>query len=204
MTSLLDKYDRVQPRSRAEWRAWLEANHASSPGIWLVSYTRRSGKATLTYEEAVEEALCFGWIDSQVTKLDDERNMQVFTPRRPGSPWSPTNKRRIERLLAAQLIAPAGLAKIEAAKADGSWTAYDAIEALIVPDDLAMALADDQVAEQAFQSFSNSVKKQLLWWIASAKRSETRAKRIAQLVAAASEGRSALDRNMNVASKQKR
>jgi uncharacterized protein YdeI (YjbR/CyaY-like superfamily) len=175
----------VHPGSRREWRDWLERNHATASGVWLVSYKKSSGKPRVSYDQAVEEALCFGWIDSRPNTIDDERSMQYFSPRRAGSPWSKLNKQRIEKLVALGLMAPAGLAKIEAAKGDGSWYAYDAIEALLIPPDLDAALAANATAARHFRAFNASAKKQLLWWVASAKRPETRAKRIERLVAAA-------------------
>jgi uncharacterized protein YdeI (YjbR/CyaY-like superfamily) len=182
---------------RREWRRWLEANHDRSPGVWLISFKKASGKPRVSYDEAVEEALCFGWIDSRANALDDERSMQLYSPRRPRSPWSKLNKQRIERLVAQGLMTPAGLAKIEAAKQDGSWGAYDAIEALTVPPDLEAALTARPTARRYFQQFSDSSKKQLLWWVESAKRPETRAKRIEQVVTAAAENRNPLNDRAN-------
>lgn len=181
------------PHSRAAWRAWLEQHHTTSSGIWVIAFKQSSGKATLSYADAVEEALCFGWIDSRRDTLDDERNMQLFTPRKPGSPWSRVNKRRIEQLIAEDRMTPAGMAKIDAAKQDGSWSSFDAVEDLIVPDDLEAALAAKPAAQATFHAFSPSVRKQLLWWVASAKRPETRARRIDQLVAEAAENNHPLD-----------
>ncbi len=120
--------------------AWLEANHAGSPGAWLVCPKPSTGRETVSYEDAVRHALCFGWVDSQVRAIDDERGALLFTPRKPGSGWAGTNKRRIEELEAAGLMRPAGRALIDAAKADGSWTLLDDVEAGIVPEDLAEAL----------------------------------------------------------------
>jgi uncharacterized protein YdeI (YjbR/CyaY-like superfamily) len=184
--------DTVHPTDRRQWRDWLAANHATATGVWLVTYKASSGKPGLAYDEAVEEALCFGWIDGRRDTLDAERSKQYFAPRRPGSPWSAPNKRRLERLIEQGQMAPAGLAMIEAAKRDGSWTAYDAVEALQVPPDLAAALAADPTARDRFAAFGRSAKKQLLWWVASAKRPETRAKRVAEVVAAAAEDRNPL------------
>ena len=192
-----------QAGSRVEWRRWLEAHHDSSSGIWLISFKKASGKPGVSYPEAVEEALCFGWIDSRPNALDDERYMQYFSPRKRGSPWSRVNKARIARLIEQGLMAPPGLAKIEAAKRDGSWSAYDAIEALTVPDDLASALRADPVADAHFRAFADSPKKQLLWWVASAKRPETRATRIARLVAEAAEGRNPLDYRANRSARER-
>ncbi|NJN98713.1 MAG: hypothetical protein HC875_33810 [Anaerolineales bacterium] len=168
----------VHPLSRAEWRAWLEQNHTRPEGVWLVSYKKATGKPRVEYDEAVEEALCFGWIDSKGNKLDEERSLLWFSPRKPKTGWSKPNKERVERLIAAGLIAPAGLAKIEAAKQDGSWNALDAVEALEIPPDLASALAGYSQAQQNFEAFPRSAKRGILEWIVNAKRPETRAKRI--------------------------
>lgn len=127
----------LQPATLADWRAWLADNHARPEGVWLITYRPATGKTPFSYEQAVEEALCFGWIDGQANKLDDERTMLWFAPRRPGSGWARTNKARIERLIADGRMTPAGLSKIEAAQADGSWTLLDSVERLEVPDDLA-------------------------------------------------------------------
>lgn len=180
-------YDQIHPMTQAEWRAWLEANHEVSPGIWLVSYRSSTGKGRVTWDEIVDEAICFGWIDSVQRPLDDGRIMQLITPRKPGSPWSALNKRRIDRLEAEGRLAPAGMARIEAAKRDGSWTAADAVEALTVPPDLAAALAQQPGAAANFAAFSPSARKQLLWWIHSAKRVETRTKRIQTVVTSAAQ-----------------
>ncbi len=168
----------VHPLTRAEWRAWLEANHQRPEGIWLVSYKKATGKPRFSYEESVEEALCFGWVDSKGNKLDDERSLLWFAPRRPGSGWARPNKERVERLMAAGLMAPAGLAKIEAAQRDGSWSILDAVEALEIPPDLAAALADNPPAADYFAAFPRSAKRGILEWIVQAKRPETRTKRI--------------------------
>jgi uncharacterized protein YdeI (YjbR/CyaY-like superfamily) len=187
-----ESYERVEVADRGAWRRWLEANHAGAPGAWLVSYKKASGKSTISYDESVEEALCFGWIDSRPGKVDDERSMLLFTPRKPRSPWSRPNKRRIERLLDSGLMTPAGLTKIEAAKRDGSWTLYDAVEDLIVPADLRAALDADPDARDNFDAFGISVKKPLLWWVISAKKPETRSTRIETIVRAAREKRNPL------------
>ena len=182
-----------QPLDRAAWRAWLAANHATSKGIWAVSYRRSTGRPTVTYEELVEEALCFGWIDSQGRALDDERTALRFTPRRRGSAWARSNKDRVERLLADGSMTPAGLRAIERAKDDGSWTALDDVDALLVPADLAAALAGDPVAGPAFDALRASLKKSILFWVMSAKRPETRARRIAEVLRHVAVGRSPLE-----------
>ena len=177
----------IHPVTRAEWRAWLEANHARPEGVWLVSWKRATGRPRVEYGEAVEEALCFGWIDAQANTLDDERSMQWFAPRKAGSGWSALNKGRIERLLAEGRMAPAGLAKLEAARADGSWTALDSVEALEVPDDLAAALAGYPDARRHFDAFPPSARKMILGWVGQAKKPETRARRIEETARLAQE-----------------
>jgi uncharacterized protein YdeI (YjbR/CyaY-like superfamily) len=171
--------------TRAAWRDWLAENHGTSPGVWFVFFKKKSGQPTLTYDEAVEEALCFGWIDSLPKKMDDERHALKFSPRKPKSVWSKLNKTRIEKLLADGLMTPAGQAKIDAAKRDGSWTELDEVEDLRVPDDLTAALAANAAARQNFEAYAPSVKKPILYWIQSAKRPETRQARIEKTVAAA-------------------
>ena len=176
----------THPKTRAEWRAWLEQHHTRTEGVWLISYKKETGKPRFEYDEAVEEALCFGWIDSKPNKLDDQRSMLWFAPRKLGSGWSRLNKERAERLVAQGLMMSAGLMKMEAAKHDGSWNALDAIEALEIPPDLEKALTAYSEAKQNFDAFPRSVKRGILEWIASAKKPETRAKRVqetAQLAA---------------------
>lgn len=177
----------IHPKTRAEWRAWLEQNHTRTEGVWLISFKKATGKPRFEYEEAVEEALCFGWIDSKPSKLDAERSMLWFAPRKPGTGWSKPNKERVEKLLQAGLIASAGLAKVEAAKADGSWSALDGVEALEIPPDLAEALAANPTAQQYFEAFPRSVKRSILEWIANAKKTETRARRVEETARLAAE-----------------
>jgi len=180
----------VEVPDRAAWRAWLERNHDTSPGIWLGVGKKGGTATTLSYDEAVEEALSFGWIDSTVNRLDEHRFKQLFTRRRPGSTWSPSNKVRVERLIAEGRMTPAGLAPIEAAKADGTWTLLDDVEALVIPDDLASALAENPRADAGFSALNPSAQKMALYWVLSAKRPQTRAARIAATVSAAVGGRS--------------
>lgn len=179
----------VEPKSASEWAEWLERNHASSRGVWLAVGKKGGTRTTLTYDQAVEEALTFGWIDSTVNRLDEHRFKQLFTPRRQGGNWAQSNKQRVARLIAEGRMHPAGLAVIEAAKADGSWTQLDEIEAMVMPADLADALADDEVAAAGFEAFPDSARKQLLYWVATARRPETRARRIQATVEAAAAGR---------------
>jgi uncharacterized protein YdeI (YjbR/CyaY-like superfamily) len=185
----------LKPRSRAAWRAWLAKHHASSPGLWVAIAKQASGGRGVAYTAAVEEALCFGWIDSRTRSLDAEHFLQWFSPRKPRSVWSPINKQRVSRLIEQGLMTPAGLAKIEAAQADGSWSSYDTAERLEVPADLQQALAANPTARQHFGAFSPSSRKMILWWIASAKRAETRRKRVAETVRLAAQNlRANLDR----------
>ena len=170
----------THPATLADWRAWLAANHTRPDGVWLITYRRASGKATFTYEQAVEEALCYGWIDGHTKTLDEARGMQWYAPRRAGSVWARTNKERVARLIADGRMTPAGLAKIEAAKADGTWALWDSVDTLAVPDDLAAALAAYPAARANFDAFPRSARHAILGWIATAKRPETRAKRIAE------------------------
>jgi uncharacterized protein YdeI (YjbR/CyaY-like superfamily) len=178
----------VGPFDRAGWRAWLMANHATSDGVHLVSWRRGTGRTSVPYEEAVEEALCVGWIDSVGRRLDEERAIQRYSPRRPGSGWARSNKERIARLTAAGLMLPAGLAAVEAAKRDGTWTMLDDVEALIVPDDLATALAAVPAARANWDAFPPSARRMLLAWIVEARRPETRARRVAEIAEGASRG----------------
>ncbi|MBC1240206.1 YdeI family protein [Nostoc sp. 2RC] len=180
------------PNSREQWRKWLETNHLTSSGVWLIYYKVKSGKPSVRYSEAVKEALCFGWIDSKVKSLDEERYMQIFTPRKPKSVWSKLNKQYIEELIEQGLIAKAGLDKIAMAKQNGSWNSLDAIEALIIPSDLNQALEANKTAKDYFEALSNSSKKNILFWIESAKRPQTRLKRIEQIVNSAAQNKSPL------------
>lgn len=172
--------DAVHPKSVAEWRRWLAKHHGRAEGVWLVTYKKDTGKPRMEYAEAVEEALCWGWIDSKPATLDDERSMLWMAPRRPRTGWSAANKARVARLAATGRLKPAGVAKIEAAKADGSWSLLDTVEALEVPEDLARAL-ELAKGDAHFAAFPNSVRKQLLEWVRSAKKPETRGKRVAEI-----------------------
>lgn len=192
--TLQPPYPLVAPESREEWRAWLEANHDRSTGIWLVYNKPGTKQPGLDYESAIEEALCFGWIDSKASRYDETRTRLVFTPRKPGSPWSRPNKRRIERLLARGAMHASGMARLEAAKRDGSWELLDAIEDLLLPEDLTAAFASAPEAAAGFERFSPSARKQLLWWLASAKRPETRQRRLEAIVAGAESGKNPLNR----------
>lgn len=168
----------VHPQSRAEWRAWLRANHSRADGLWVISWRKGSGHEPLSYEDIVEEAVCFGWIDSKKRRLDDRRTMLWVAPRKTGSGWSRSNKHRIRRLEDAGLMAAPGRQVIEAAKADGSWSLLDDVENLIVPEDLARAFAANPPAASEWEAFPPSAKRGILEWIVRAKRPETRTRRI--------------------------
>jgi len=184
---------RLTPASRAEWRAWLAEHHRQPSGVWVLIVKKGAGVPGPTYEEAVEEALCFGWIDSRMHRLDDRRFEQWFSPRRPGSVWARSNKERVERLGQAGRMAPAGREVVEAAVVDGSWTLLDEIGTLVVPADLATALEGAGTAG-GFEELPASMRKQLLYWVATARRPQTRARRITAVVEAAADGRTQLPR----------
>jgi uncharacterized protein YdeI (YjbR/CyaY-like superfamily) len=179
----LDEAPQVHADDRATWRAWLSANHATARGAWLVTWRARSRRAGLPYEAAIEEALCFGWVDSTGGVVDEERGKLYFAPRKPRSVWAASNKARVERLIADGRMQPAGLAAIERAKSNGSWEVLDSVERLEVPDDLARALALVVGASSAFAALTSSLRKQHLASIALARRPETRAERIGRVVA---------------------
>jgi uncharacterized protein YdeI (YjbR/CyaY-like superfamily) len=168
--------------SRAAWRNWLAKNHVAAGNIWLVIYKKDSGVPTLTYEESVEEALCFGWIDSKPNKRDDKSYWLFFAERKPKSVWSKLNKTRIASLLKQGLMKDAGLAKIEAAKKDGSWIALDEIEEYKMPPALEQAFKKNKKALSNFEAFPPGVKKQIYQWIISAKTDTTLTKRVTETV----------------------
>ncbi len=179
----------VRIAGRAALRAWLERFADSSTGVWLV--TRKGSERTIDYAEVVEELLCFGWIDGQARGLDDRESMQWVAPRKPGSAWSRPNKERVERLLAAGLIRPRGLAVIEAARTSGRWSALDEVEQGIEPAELAAALDAVPAARAAWDGFPRSARRALLEWLSTAKTDATRDRRIAAIVGEAAEGRRA-------------
>ena len=181
----IDDYPRVEMKSRAAWRAWLEKNHASSGPIWLATW-KKGTPHYMSYDDIVEEALCYGWIDSTARGLDEKRSMLMMAPRKAKSVWSALNKRRIDALEANGLMTPAGRAKIDAAKKDGSWTALDSVEALQMPADFAKALGKKGMA--TYESWPPFLRKQALYWVSQAKRPETRAKRIAEVAESARKG----------------
>lgn len=189
MTEKEKQMQQVYCRDLQAWHQWLKKHHAQKEPIWLVLHKKNADEPSVTYSEAVDEALCWGWIDSKAIKLDEQRYLQIFSPRKPRSVWSKVNKNKIEKLLAEGRMQSAGQAKIDAAKADGSWAALDEVEEFVIPDDLAKALAASKTAQENFDAFAKSIRKYCLQWLASAKREETRANRIAAIVTAAEEKR---------------
>jgi uncharacterized protein YdeI (YjbR/CyaY-like superfamily) len=189
MPKFEDQLESTYASDRQIWREWLATNHRTASGIWLIYYKVKSTTPSIQYSEAVKEALCFGWIDSKVQSLDSDRYRQIFTPRKPKSVWSKLNKQYIEELIELGLMTEVGLAKIEAAKQDGSWFTLDEVEALTIPGDLQQALELNDIANRNFAAFSNSTKKTILYWINSARRAETRLRRIEQTIGAATQNR---------------
>lgn len=170
-------------KNRVEWREWLKKHHGSEKELWLIYYKKHFGKESIQYEEAVEEALCFGWIDSKVRRFDSERYLQRYTPRKRKSNWSKSNKKRVEKLIENGQMTKAGLSVIETAKQDGSWERIDDIEAnAVIPDDLAEAFAESPIAMKFFHGLAPSHQKQYLWWLKSAKKLETRQKRLLSII----------------------
>ena len=180
------------PADLAAWRAWLVSHCDSVRGVWVASWRKASGRDPVAYADLVEEAICFGWIDSTVNILDDDRALQLMTPRKPRSGWTRLNRRRVAALEAQGRMTDAGRRAVSVAQANGWWTLYDTVEDLLVPDDLAEALDASPAARTAWDGFPPSARKQMLWWIVSAGRPETRAKRIANIVSEAASGRRAL------------
>jgi uncharacterized protein YdeI (YjbR/CyaY-like superfamily) len=177
------------PKSRADWRKWLEKNHESKSSVWLVYFKASTKIPSLSWSEAVEEALCFGWIDSTKKTIDHERYMQYFSKRKPSSTWSMINKEKVAQLTQNNLMAKAGLVSIETAKQNGTWSLMDDVEKLIVPEDLRAALVKNGSSMEFFQSQSKSIKKGLLHWVTVARKSETRKKRIEEIARLAAKGK---------------
>lgn len=169
-------------KSQKEWRKWLEKNHQSEKSIWLIIYKKESGTPSVYYTDAVDEAICFGWIDSKPNKRDDESYYQFFAKRNPKSNWSKVNKGKVAKLLEKGLIAPAGLEAIETAKQNGTWTALDKVEEMTIPEDLQKAFDKNKTAFGYFDKFPRSSKRNILEWIMNAKRPETRQARIDETV----------------------
>jgi uncharacterized protein YdeI (YjbR/CyaY-like superfamily) len=181
-------YPVYHPVTRDGWRAWLEAHQDDTPGVWVVSWRSSTGRDTVSYEAIVEEALCVGWVDSTVNVLDDDRRMQLVTPRKARSTWARSNKARVARLEAEGRMGPRGRQAIEVAKANGWWHILDDVEALVEPDDLTASLDEVPAARQAWDAFPPSARKQMLFWVVSAAKDATRRRRIDAIVASAAQG----------------
>lgn len=169
-------------KNTVEWRLWLEGNHSNSSGIYLIFYKVDSKVESMRWEEAVKVALCFGWIDSTVKRLDDERRRQYFSPRNNKSVWSKLNKTYIKDLIGNGLMHEAGLTKIKVAKQNGSWIALDDVENLIIPENLQKEFDKNPIAFENYQNFSKSYRKGYLYWLNQAKRDETKQKRIKEII----------------------
>ncbi len=176
---------------RPQWRSWLQHNHMTSRGVWLCSWRRGTGRPRCPYPDVVEEALCVGWIDSTAMLLDDDRSLQLITPRKRRSSWSRLNRQRAADMEQRGMMKDAGRAAIDAARANGWWTISDQVEDLVEPDDLATALDRHPPARVHWDQFQPRAKKLMLWWIVSAARPQTRANRITTVVNEASHGRPA-------------
>lgn len=181
----------LEVKDRSEWRAWLAANHNTESEVWLVYYKKETGIPSIAYNGSVEEALCFGWVDSIIKRIDDQKYARKFTPRKPESRWSPSNTRRVEKLIAAGQMTEHGLALVEAAKQSGSWDNPVTKPELdfTIPDAFAQALAQNPQAKQTFETLAPTYQKQYLAWIITAKRPETKARRIAESIRLLAEGR---------------
>lgn len=175
------------PHNKRDWRKWLELNHDKKEAVWLIFYKKKSPDHNLSWSESVDEALCFGWIDSTKRTIDNDKYKQYFSKRKAKSNWSKINKDKVKALIDQGLMEEAGYKSIEIAKENGSWTILDGVEALIIPEDLKEEFANHEGSMEYFESLSKSVKKILLHWIVSAKRKETRQKRILEIVENASE-----------------
>jgi len=182
MPNIADNFGEYYAKDRATWRKWLQKHHQTADGIWLVYYKKDSGKTRVSYNDAVEEALCYGWIDSTLRPIDDLSYKQLFMPRKPKSGWSKLNKDRVEKLQKEGLMTAAGLEKIELAKTHGTWGKLDHIESFTIPPDLEKAFTTNKAAKKYYETLSTWRKKYLLYWLGNAKREETRQKRIEDII----------------------
>lgn len=181
-----EEMDTYCPKNQTEWRKWLEINHQKKQSVWLVYFKSSTKIASISWSEAVDEALCFGWIDSTKKTMDNERYMQYFSKRKPNSIWSRINKNKVEYLISENLMQEAGYKTIEIAKENGSWFILDEVEALIIPKDLKKELDKRLGSLEFYENLSKSEKKILLGWVILAKRPETRQKRIIEIAENAS------------------
>jgi uncharacterized protein YdeI (YjbR/CyaY-like superfamily) len=177
----------ISPENRQQWRDWLDKNHDSGETIWVICSKKSAGGKGINHDEAVEEALCYGWIDSLARSFNEESYMQSFTKRKPKSVWSKINKEKVERFIKEGLMAKAGFDSIEAAKNNGYWSILDEVEELIIPPDLEKEFDKKPVAKVYFLGLSRSDKKRILQWLVLAKRPETRQLRLHQVVESAAQ-----------------
>jgi uncharacterized protein YdeI (YjbR/CyaY-like superfamily) len=176
------------PDSRQAWREWLQTNHQTEQSVWVLYYKKKTNVPSLTWSEAVDEALCFGWIDSTAKPIDDQTYRQFFSKRKPKSVWSKVNKEKVKNLIEQGLMMQAGLDSIAIAKQNGSWTILDEVEELIVPDDLDAALEAQTGAKAFFMGLTKSTRKVMLQWLVLAKQATTRQKRIREIADSAAQG----------------
>jgi uncharacterized protein YdeI (YjbR/CyaY-like superfamily) len=176
------------PANEAEWRDWLEQHHTTEKGVWLVIYKKSSGKENLSWSEAVDQALCFGWIDSLAKTIDYEKYKQYYSPRKPQSIWSKINKDKVNKLISEGMMAEAGLKSVDVAKENGTWTIFDSAERLEIPEDLELAFERVPGSKLFFQEQKKMLRRSMLGWIATAKREETRKRRIDEIVETARKG----------------
>ena len=179
---MVDQLPRREFQKRRALRGWLARHHQSEGSFWLVTYKKHVTKWYLPYGDVVEELLCYGWVDARSRRVDEDRTSLLVAPRKAGSTWSASNKERVMRLRNAGLMTPAGQAKIDAAKRDGSWSFLDDIDQLLIPEDLDAALLSDQRAARHFAAFNSTAKKIILLWVKTAKRAVTRQERIRETV----------------------
>ena len=179
--------EQFYPKSQTEWREWLLKNHVSKSSVWLIFYKKKSEQPTITWSQSVDEALCFGWIDSVKKKLDEERSIQFFSKRKPNGTWSKINKTKVEQLIATGKMTKAGHDVILSAKQNGSWTILDDVEELIIPKDLEQAFKKNTGSKDYFLSLNKSIRKMILQWIVLAKQKETKQKRINEIATLASQ-----------------
>ena len=184
---LKEDLDNFYPTSQQDWRQWLEENHRLKQSVWLIYYKKKSSMPTISWSEAVDQALCFGWIDSTAKPIDEEKYKQFFTRRKPKSVWSKVNKQKVQRLIDHGLMMQAGSESIEIAKQNGSWTILDDVEELTIPEDLEKEFITKPGSKDFFLSLSKSVKKAILQWLVLAKLPETRQKRMSEIAELASQ-----------------
>jgi uncharacterized protein YdeI (YjbR/CyaY-like superfamily) len=169
--------------NRNDWRNWLEKNHDAAKEVWLIYYKKHTGKPSISYEDTVEEALCFGWVDSILKRLDDDRCARKFTPRKSSSSWSESNRKRAEKMIREQRMTEAGMARIREARERGEWSRVREVrKELAVPSVIQEALAENEKARAFFETLANSYKRQIVGWVSSAKKEETRARRLTEVI----------------------